>query len=76
MVCVRCTELLALASEELEPDDVANIGWLVCGLAELVQDVRHELGGIEIVRPRGKPHAENSDSITAEPSPQSCQPDS
>lgn len=45
-------KLMALASEEMEPSDVANIGWLVCGLAELVQDARFEVGEIEYERER------------------------
>jgi hypothetical protein len=45
---------LALASDELPPDDVFNIGWLVCGLAELAQDIRFERGEIQYEQGRGK----------------------
>jgi hypothetical protein len=45
---------LALASDELPPGDVFNIGWLICGLSELAQDIRFELGEIEYEQRRGQ----------------------
>jgi hypothetical protein len=45
-------KLLALTSEELNPGDVSSIGWLVCGLAELAEDVLFELSEVSYERER------------------------
>lgn len=46
-------KLLAISGEEASTKDLHSLGWLLCGLAELGRDLRHELANLEHSTQRG-----------------------